>query len=207
MLYFTAQADIDEFRSGLNPTMNRFLEGCILLKKGVEHHNEIEVGVAVDSLNTDSSISSNTISINKWHILPVNTESVISDNTSFRFSDEYGREWIETNGIGPFLEKPSQNRDGDLRKRMCNKFELRLLPHSSATYKAKFTGICNLFMLSEPYTKCDLKLETNVTEIAVDEITDSNLWIASWKVPSVCYVTITITNNSDIESTIVLATD
>jgi hypothetical protein len=207
MLAFTAQADINEFRSGLNPTMSRFLDGCLLLKHGVEHHNEIEVGVAVDSLNRDS-FTPNAIKLSQWNVTPVDTASVIPSDGAFHFSDAFGRAWIESNGVGPFVEAPSVVRDSNFGlKRKCNTLEVRLSPHSSATYTARLRGVCNLFMINEPSTKATLKLESEVTAIQPEEVADDNLWIANWTMPTRDIVKITITNNSDIASTIMLATD
>jgi hypothetical protein len=62
-------------------------------------------------------------------------------------------------------------------------------------------------MINEPSTKATLKLESKATAIQPEEVADDNLWIANWTMPTRDIVKITITNNSDIASTIMLATD
>jgi hypothetical protein len=62
-------------------------------------------------------------------------------------------------------------------------------------------------MINEPSTKATLKLESEVTAIQPEEVAGDNLWIANWTMPTRDIVKITITNNSDIASTIMLATD
>lgn len=209
----SARADIGEFRASTNQTMNRLLSGCLLLKHGVESQDVMQVALAVDSLNTDEAIATEavkTLKLGQLRVTPVNTDSVISTNGAFRFSDSYGREWMGSNDDGPIVENPSQNRDTESllnRKNKCNTLQVRLLPHSNAIYTTKLSGLCHIFMIGEPSSRAILKLETDGVTITPEEVADDNLWLATWEMPAKQSVKITITNDSDTASTILLAAD
>jgi hypothetical protein len=62
-------------------------------------------------------------------------------------------------------------------------------------------------MIGEPSSRVILKLETDGVTITPEEVADDNLWLATWEMPAKQDVTITITNDSDTASTILLAAD
>ncbi len=207
-LLFTAVAamaqSVDEVTARFNGDMKRLLHGCLSLSHGVANNDVVEVGMAVDSLNSISGLPDvDVLALGSLRVTPIDTTAVVDIKDCFDFSDDYGRKWLDSNGVAPYLENPSSIRGGD----ECKVLTFRLLPKSSAVYDVRLRGECNMFALSEPNSAVAVTFSSELAEITPVIFEEQNLCCATWTMPRRGLVRITFTNNSDTPATILLASD
>ena len=191
-----------------NSSMNRYLDGCLKLIHGVTTNNTIEVGLAIDRLNPDIKLTGDTLHLAKLRVIPVDTCSNIElKGDCFQFNYSYGVKWLETNGIGPFVEEPTLMRSSPANKPSCKIHLFRLASHSSASYNIRQKGNCQLFIVYEPFTDIDVKINCNNVDISPQKYSTANLWVACWKMPSRTTIRLVFTNTADKAATILIASN
>lgn len=193
--------------NAFNPSMQRYLRGCLLLMEGVSNNSNSQVAKANDLLDFEYENPAKELSLASLKVDSVDNSDVLPLQNCFEFNYRYGERWIETYGKGPFVEGGESMRTIPGVGSVCKIFSVRLKPHSKAVYSMKQKGKCGFFAVYEPMTDVSVDLHTNAVAINTENVDGFNLWTAHWDMPAKDSVTITLSNNSDSPSTILIASN
>lgn len=199
----SAQTAQEEFSESLNPSMKRLFQGYGELVTGVKEKNLFKVGLAAETLDLDS-IRKKGLTITNLKVTPIDVEALIPNTDGFDFTATYARQWIDTSGEGPFLEKPDGLRGIPGEAKLM---PIRIAPNSSVSYEISLKNRCKVFAYYEPNTDVTLSLVSPLVEIPLERNADDNLWFASWTMPQKDKVEMVFTNNSDKPSSVILVSD
>lgn len=192
-----------------NPTnmfskpMQRFVDGCINLSLGVAEHNELQVGVAADLLDPDIK-GETAISIGGWALKAVDDSHATQPAGDFQFTTQYARKWVDTNGIGPFNELPSNLRKGT--NNTCLVYTLSVLPKSTVTMADRQNGVCQVAAVAQPGGKVNMTISYGDETMKATPLEEGLGAFAVWNMPAYQskLVHFTIENPTDKTETIIL---
>lgn len=202
-----AASDIGDIlaQSG-NASLRRMYNACTMLSRGVADKDVYLVSLAVDSLDIRIKNPGESFRVNKLKAEAVDTTSTVPLSNCFDFRTEFGKKWIETNGVGPFLEKPSVARTTPARNGCCT-LTFRLDAKSSAAYDISQRGQCQMFVAYEPGTDVGLSITSTSGDVEPVHTASDYAWFAEWVEPQRTTVTVRIANRSDVPATIIICTN